>query len=210
MAMEMLSNPQYERNGRDNLSLSNLTQDDDSTEVEEIDSEDYLEQDIDSHTIEIVYGEKEESKWLIIDGIYICHRDNTSKGNVRETLGWECRGRRQFKCRFRAGTYTDDNGTIKLNFMWKLSICHCEQNKVFPILHKFKLELKHEMKSNYKASFAKVFDDKRRCLIKKYSTNPDLLERISYNLKDKRSFRLLAERARNKCFPKNYIMFPRY
>ena len=47
--MEMLSNPQYERNVRDNLSLSNLTQDDDSTEVEEIDSEDYLEQYIDSH-----------------------------------------------------------------------------------------------------------------------------------------------------------------
>ena len=37
---------------------------------------------------------------------------------------------------------------------------------------------------------------------KKYSTNPDILERISYNLKDKHSFRLLAERARNKCFPK--------
>ena len=75
-----------------------MTQDDDSTEVEEIDSEDYLEQDIDSHTIEIVDGEKEGSKWLIIDGIYICHRDNTFKGNVRETLGWECKGRRQFKC----------------------------------------------------------------------------------------------------------------
>ena len=83
---------------RDNLSLSNLTQDDNSTKVEKIDSEDYLEQDIDSHTIEIVDGEKEGSKWLIIDEIYICHRDNTSKGNVRETLGWECRGRRQFKC----------------------------------------------------------------------------------------------------------------
>ena len=71
IAMEMLSNPQYERNVRDNLSLSDLTQDNDSTEVEEIDSEDYLEQDIDSHTIEIVDGEKEGSKWLIIDGIYI-------------------------------------------------------------------------------------------------------------------------------------------
>ena len=54
------------------------------------------------------------------------------------------------------------------------------------------------MKTNYKASFAKVFDEKRRCLIRKYSTNPDLLERISYSLKDKRSFRLLAESARNK------------
>ena len=193
MTMEMFSNPQYERNVRDNLSLSNLTQDDDSTEVEEIDSEDYLEQDIDSHTIEIVDGEKEGSKWLIIDGIYICHRDNTSKGNIRETLGWECRGRRQFKCRFRAGTYKDDNGTIKLNIMWKLSICQCEQNNVIPILHKFKLELKHEMKSNYKASFAKVFDDKRRCLIKKYSTNPDLLERISYNLKDSAVFDFLQK-----------------
>ena len=85
--MEMLSNPQYERNVCNNLSLSNLTQDDDSTEVEEIDSEDYLEQDIDSHTIEIVDGEKEAYKWLIIDGIYFCYRDNTFKGNVRETLG---------------------------------------------------------------------------------------------------------------------------
>ena len=96
--MEMLSNPQYERNVSDNLSLSNLTQYDDSTEVEEIDSEDYLDKDIDSHTIEIVDGEKEGSKWLIINGIHICHRDKTFKGNVRETLGWECRGRRLFKC----------------------------------------------------------------------------------------------------------------
>ena len=100
------------------MSVINLTQDDDSTEVEDIDSNDYLEQDIDSHSIEIVDGEKEGSKWLIIDGIYICHRDNNSKGNIRERLGWECRGRRQFKCRFRAGTCRDDDGNIKLNFMW--------------------------------------------------------------------------------------------
>ena len=67
MTMQMLNNPQYEKTVRDNMSVTNLTQDDNSNEVEDIDSNDYLEQDIDSHAIEIVDGERDGSKWLIID-----------------------------------------------------------------------------------------------------------------------------------------------
>ena len=33
-------------------------------------------------------------------------------------------------------------------------------------MQRYKLKLKHEMKKNYKASFAVVFDDKLRFLIK--------------------------------------------
>ena len=52
-----------------------------------IKNKDYLKYDIDSQTIEIDDGDKEESK--NIDRIYNCHRYITSKWSVRETLGWE-------------------------------------------------------------------------------------------------------------------------
>ena len=71
----MLHNPHYEKIVQDNMSLTNLTQDDDdSTEVEEIDNKDNLEQDIDSQTIKIDDRDKEGSKWVILDNIYMSQR----------------------------------------------------------------------------------------------------------------------------------------
>ena len=52
------------------------------------------------------------------------------------------------------------------------------------------------MRANYKASFSKVFENKRNELMRNYNDQPDLLERIIYEIKDKRNYRMLAERAK--------------
>ena len=70
-------------------------------------------------------------------------------------------------------------------------------------MHKFKLNLKEQMSSDYKAKFANVFQQERKKLLEEYKDNLELTERIvSECLKDKRNFRPMAERARAKIYPK--------
>ena len=59
------------------------------------------------------------------------------------------------------------------------------------------------MKANHKAKFHKIFNEEKKLLINKYIDTPGILEQIVYELKDKRSYRLAAQRARQKCFPRN-------
>ena len=160
---------------------------------------DYLENqdDLAGHEIEIVQGDKDGSKWLFLDDIYILHK----KEETVNAVFWECSGRRRFNCKFKCATIEGEDG-LEMSFMYKLEIHSCGQSKLGPIIHKFKNSLKEEMRANYKASFSKVFEMKRNELMRKYSDQPDILERINYELKDKRSYRNLAERAKNKCFPK--------
>ena len=170
-----------------------------SEKTKEDDTYEHLEEEekIASHFIEIVPGEKDGSEWLVLGGIYILHK----KEKTTNQIFWECSGRRRFNCRFKCATFRGKD-RLELAFMYKLETHDCGQSKTGPIIHKFKNSLKDGMKSDYKAKFSKVFEKERNDLIKAFRDKPDLLERINYELKDKRSYRLLAERAKNKCFPK--------
>ena len=147
--------------------------------------------------VEVVPGEKSGSEWLIVNDTFILHKKDKSANEVF----WECSGRRRFSCPFKCATSETEDG-LELSFMYKLETHDCGQSKIAVIMHKFKNNLKQTMQSNYKAKFAKVFEEQKLKLIKSYSDKPDMLEQILYELKDKRNFRVLAERAKNRCFPK--------
>ena len=59
------------------------------------------------------------------------------------------------------------------------------------------------MSTDLRAKFTNVFNEEKKNLLSEYSDSPDLLERIVYELKDKRSYRVAAHRARTRVFPKN-------
>ena len=149
--------------------------------------------------VDIIEGDKQNSKWLVVNDIYICHR---YQGSESETF-WECWGRRKFNCPFKLGTYLDSDGNLKVNFMYKLDCHDCEQTKLGPIMQIFRNSLKSRMKANHKAKFHKIFNEEKKVLVTKYSDSPGILERIVYELKDKRAYRVAAQRAKQKCFPKN-------
>ena len=128
------------------------------------------EEELEKIQVKIIDGDKEYSKWLVVDDIYICHR---YQGSEEETF-WECSGRRKYKCPFKLGTFLDADGDIRLSFMYKLECHDCGQNKLGPIMHIFKSTLKHRMKGNYKAKFHKIFNEEKKLLINRYSDNPGL------------------------------------
>ena len=177
-----------------------LEEDEDvSEESQKIYIYEHLEEEgkVADHVVELVAGEKAGSEWLVLDNIYILHK----KDKTSNEIFWECSGRRRFNCRFKCATFEGENG-MEISFMYKLETHDCGQTKLGPIMHKFKNSLKEGMQSDYKVTFSKVFEQKRSDLLKAYSDKPDMLERINYELKDKRNYRVLAERAKNKCFPK--------
>ena len=159
------------------------------------------EEELKKINVEFIEGDKPDSKWLVVDEVYICHR---YQGTELETF-WECGGRRKYGCPFKLGTVIDDDGNLEVSFMYKFDCHHCGQTKLGPIMQTFRSTLKNRMKSNYKAKFHKVFNEEKKSLITKYSDSPGLLELIVYELKDKRSYRVAAQRAKQKCFPKNPV-----
>ena len=72
-----------------------------------------------------------------------------------------------------------------------------------PIMQRFRSKLKYKMSTDLGAKFYNVFNEEKKNLLSEYSDSPDLLERIIYELKDKRSYRVAAQRAKAKVFPKN-------
>ena len=163
--------------------------------------ESYLEPKIDheKHMLEIIAGVKEGSEWLVVDDMYILHKYSSTD----KVTFWQCSGRRSFNCPFKAATYVDDNNEIHLNMMYKLETHDCGQTKIGPIMQKFRNTLKSKMCQNFKSKFHQIFADEKKKLLDRYKDNPDLLERIIYELKDKRCYRMCAQRARAKVFPKN-------
>ena len=69
--------------------------------------------------VKLIDGDKDGSKWLIVDDIYICHR---YQGSEFETF-WECSGRRKYNCPFKVGTFVEDDGSLNLSYMYRLE-CH--------------------------------------------------------------------------------------
>ena len=172
----------------------------DNEELELIDGKDYLETaGLDGIDLELIDGDKLGSQWLVVDGIYICHKYADSETEVF----WECSGRRKYGCPFKLGTVYDEECRLTLSYMYKLTFHDCEQTKMGPIMQKFRSKLKYKMSTDLRAKFYNVFNEEKKNLLSEYSDSPDLLERIIYELKDKRSYRVAAQRAKAKVFPKN-------
>ena len=51
------------------------------------------------------------------------------------------------------------------------------------------------MGENFKNNFHNVIAEEKKALLNRYKDDPDLLERIIYELKEKRSYRVCAQRA---------------
>ena len=178
--------------------------DDDATEpVDTNDNESFIvsHDELENHEVEVIAGDKEGSEWLVLDDIYILHKYRTTENEIF----WECSGRRTCDCPFKAATTLkdDDDNKHELVFMYKLDMHDCGQTKLGPIMQKFRNRLKTKVSENFKNKFHNVFAEEKKFLLNKYKTSPDLLERIIYELKDKRSYRVCAQRARAKKFPKN-------
>ena len=77
---------------------------------------DHLEDEdkIDSHKVELISGEKDGSKWLLMDDIYILHKKDESSSKEF----WECSGRRRYDCKFKCATMYDEE-QIRVSFMYK-------------------------------------------------------------------------------------------
>ena len=97
---------------------------------------DYLEphDDVAKHKIELVQGEKDGSRWLVMDDIYILHKKEISKNEIF----WECSGRRRFNCQFKCATFEGEDA-LEISFMYKLETHSCGQSKLGPIIQKFKI-----------------------------------------------------------------------
>ena len=87
--------------------------------------------------------------------------------------------------------------------MYKVDTHDCGQTKLGPIMQKFRNRHKMKMRENFKNKFHNVFADEKKALLNRYKDNLDLLERLVYELKEKRVYRVCAQRARAKKFPKN-------
>ena len=193
--------------------LVGLTVDQDGHEDSDSDREDsdandnsfeesYLEsKDVfDNVKLDIITGDKDGSEWLVLDDVYILHKYRSTE---TETF-WECSGRRHFDCPVKAATVVGDDGDKQeLIFMYKADRHDCGQTKMGPILQKFRNRLKMRMKENFKNKFHTIFAEEKKKMLKEHKDSPELLERLIYEIKDKRTYRVCAQRARAKSFPKN-------
>ena len=102
--------------------------------------------------LEIVDGEKEGSRWLIVDDTHICYQNNVKgkKGENRrwkvDSIRWECSKRRHMGCPFQIFTSLPENGApIKALSMKKPQVHTCSAEKLTPLMHKFRLKLASRM-----------------------------------------------------------------
>ena len=87
----------------------------------------------------------------------------------------------------------DDDGNLEVSYIYKMESHDCGQTKLGPIIQKFRNNIKKKMSIDYNAKFNSVFNAEKKALLEKYKGS-ELLERIIYELKDKRTFNLQSHR----------------
>ena len=157
------------------------------------------EKDLENIKIELVEGDKAGSRWLIVDSVHICHRVQNFGANVE----WRCEDHRHFKCPFKILTTgeVDNESGVKIVKMTKAVLHTCCKDKVKPIVHKFKLRLCNRMRKDLDVNWSKIWDEERKNLIEELKESPLLTNQVLLELKDSRSFRTSAQRARAKEMP---------
>ena len=160
--------------------------------------------------LEIVDGEKEGSRWLIVEDTHICYQNNVKgkKGENRrwkvDSIRWECSKRRHMGCPFQIFTSLPENGApIKALSMKKPQVHTCSAEKLTPLMHKFRLKLASRMQDDLDLSWTKIWNEERQLLLEEVKDQPGLLQQVILEMGDAELFRRTAIRARSKKVPPN-------
>ena len=155
--------------------------------------------DLSTVKLEVVAGNKESSRWLIVDGIHICHQQQETE----KDLLWRCEDYRHFKCPFKiTTTKLEGENELKVVSMTNAELHTCAKDKVRPIVHKFRLKLANRMRKDVDVVWRKVWEEERTLLLDGLKEQPELTSQLLMELKDSRSFRDFAQRARARDVPK--------
>ena len=152
-------------------------EDEDASEEEQV-------ADLSGVQVEVVDGNHEGTKWLIVNGVHICHKQKEYPGEVR----WRCADWRWFKCPFIISTREED-GEVKVVKMTDLEGHRCSKDKTGVILHRFKLKLKERMQSNLDENWSKIWSSERTRLLDSVKDQPELTTQLLLDMKDSRYFR---------------------
>ena len=124
--------------------------------------------------IEIIPGEKVNSEWLVLNDLYILHKNRSFvNGNVI----WECKHRRGMGCPFRMET--SDNNEIL--WMFKLDIHKCGQDPVEVYVHNFKTQIKQKMMGDFRAKYAVTYNTTKKKFLDSIP-DPEFRELVSFEL----------------------------
>ena len=93
--------------------------------------------DLLDHTIEAIPGSKVGSTWYVLDDTYILYKIDTSVDGSEVFL--ECSRRRHGRCPFKAAVSIQEDGNLKLNYMYSLDRHHCDQDGVEVVVQSSKL-----------------------------------------------------------------------
>ena len=66
--------------------------------------DDNMENELDGIILEVVDGIKEGSRWLIVDDVHICHKQQVFKGHDV----WRCEDFRSYRCPFKIVTTKEE------------------------------------------------------------------------------------------------------
>ena len=163
---------------------------------DEEDAEEEGVPDLSGVHVEVVDSTHEGTKWLIVNGVHICHKQKEWPGEVK----WRCADWRWFKCPFAISTREED-GEVKVVKMTDPEGHRCSKDKAGVILHKFKLKLKERMQANLDENWSKIWSSERTRLLDSVKDQPELTTQLLLEMKDSRSFRVNAQRARGKMTP---------
>ena len=101
--------------------------------------------------LELIDGNKVNSKWLVIDKTYVCHvNDQSCEGDV---IYWECKRRRHDKCQFKCATEMDDKGKLHLIYMYSLDTHSCDQDKASVYNQIFRNRVKQRIGRDQRAKY---------------------------------------------------------
>ena len=110
-------------------------------EVEE-EADDNMENELDGIILEVEDGIKEGSRWLIVDDVHICHKQQVFKGHDV----WRCEDFRSYRCPSKiVTTKEEDENEPRIVSMTKAIVHNCSKDKVKPIIQKFKSKDHDEM-----------------------------------------------------------------
>ena len=166
-------------------------------EVEE-EVDDNMENELDGIILEVVDGIKEGSRWLIVDDVHICHKQQVFKGHDV----WRYEDFRSYRCPFKIVTTKEEGeNELRIVSMTKAIVHNCSKDKVKPIIHKFKLKLNKRMREEVDLAWRKIWDEEREKLIDSLKKeSPLLLNQVLLELKDaKPSGCLLKRRGPRRC-----------
>ena len=128
-------------------------------EDEEATEEDLIP-DLSGVQVELVDSTHEGTKWLIVNGIHICHKQK----EWPEEVEWRCADWRWSKCPFSIST-REANGEVEVIKMTDPEGHRCSKDKTGVMLHRFKLKLKERMQSNLDEKWSKVWSSERTKLL---------------------------------------------